>query len=169
MNTTYQGSTICYSTETDVYGQYERKSPTKYNRKCIDGSITGCGNCVGYCQYKEPPGFLTAEQRAKHDCLKKGCFYYVPKPSRIKEDKVLFVDYSEKVFALAKQLTMKYEGMRVMKACKADGRWNLSYVSISNEYPLELVSAEIQKNIGETVAFVNLGYDFDRCVQLIYS
>ena len=59
MNTIYRESTVCYSTETDVYGQYERKSPTKYNRKCIDGSITGCGNCVGYCQYKEHPGFLT--------------------------------------------------------------------------------------------------------------
>ena len=82
---------------------------------------------------------------------------------------MLFVDYSDRVFALAKQLTIKYEGMRVMNACKVNGRWNLSYVSISNDYPLDLVRAEMQKNIGETVAFVNLGYDFDRCVQLIYS
>lgn len=82
---------------------------------------------------------------------------------------MLFVDCSEKVFTLAKQLTERYEGMRVMRASKADNRWNLSYVTISNEYPLELVGAEIQKNIGEAVAFVNLGYDFDRCVQLIYS
>ena len=169
MNIAYQESTVYFSTETDVYGLYERKSPTKYNRKCIDGSITGCGNCVGYCRYKEHPGFLTAEQRTKHDCLKKGCFYYVPKRAHKKESKVLFVDYSERVFALAKQLTERYEGMRVMRVTKANDRWTLSYVTISNEYPLDYVQEEIQKNIGETVAFVNLGYDFERCVQLIYS
>lgn len=29
------------------YSQYEAQSKSKYNRKCIDGKITGCGNCVG--------------------------------------------------------------------------------------------------------------------------
>lgn len=169
MNAIYQETTVCYSTETDVYGQYERKSPTKYNRKCIDGSITGCGNCVGYCQYKEHPGFLTAEQRAKHDCLKKGCFYYIPKPVREKEDKAIFIDYGERVLALAKQFTDCYEGMRVLRATKLDDRWNLSYVTISNDYPLDLIQTKIRNSTGEIVKFVNLGYDYDRCVQLIYS
>lgn len=29
-----------------------------YNRKCIDGKITSCSNCVGYCQYNKHPGFF---------------------------------------------------------------------------------------------------------------
>lgn len=50
-----------------------------HHRRCIDGKNTGCGNCVGYCKYNGHPGYLTKELRKKHDCIKKGCNYYVPK------------------------------------------------------------------------------------------
>lgn len=49
----------------------------KYNRRCIDGTVTGCGKCVGYCAFYEHTGFLTKELRKQHNCLKKGCRYYV--------------------------------------------------------------------------------------------
>lgn len=51
----------------------------KYNRRCIDGKITGCGKCVGYCTFSIHEGFLTKELRKKHNCVKKDCLYYVPK------------------------------------------------------------------------------------------
>ncbi len=51
----------------------------KHIRHCIDGTKTGCGKCVGYCTYYEHTGFLTDSLRKKHNCLKKGCRYYVPK------------------------------------------------------------------------------------------
>ena len=48
-------------------------------RRCIDGTKTGCGKCVGYCTYYEHTGFLTEALRNKHNCLRKGCKYYVKK------------------------------------------------------------------------------------------
>ena len=48
-------------------------------RKCIDGTITGCGKCVGYCRFRDHPGYLTKELRKDHDCIKKGCRYSEPK------------------------------------------------------------------------------------------
>lgn len=74
---------IVYSTETNLYDSLEKHNYSKYNRRCIDGRITGCGNCVGYCQYSEHPGYLTKELRKQHNCINKNCFYYVAKPKRI--------------------------------------------------------------------------------------
>lgn len=73
---------IVYSSAISLYEFYEQQSGHKYNRTCIDGRITSCGNCVGYCQYKEHSGFLTAEQRKKHNCIGKACDYYVAKTKR---------------------------------------------------------------------------------------
>ena len=68
------------------YAFYESKSPAVYSRRCIDGSVVGCSKCVGYCQCGEHPGFLTKEQRKQHDCIKKGCYHYLQKPKRQRED-----------------------------------------------------------------------------------
>ncbi len=62
-----------------TYTTYEAHNRTPHHRRCIDGKTTGCGNCVGYCQYREHPGYLTKELRKKHNCIKKGCRYYLPK------------------------------------------------------------------------------------------
>ena len=68
-----------YSTDISLYDRIEKQNYSRYNRRCIDGRITGCGNCVGYCQYSEHPGYLTKELRKQHNCINKKCFYYVPK------------------------------------------------------------------------------------------
>ncbi len=52
-------------------------SNANHTRRCIDGKITGSGKCVGYCTFYEHEGFLTRQLRQEHDCLKKGCRYYV--------------------------------------------------------------------------------------------
>lgn len=74
---------ITYNIEiTHNYVYYDKIYSSSYNRRCIDGKITGCGNCVGYCTYIEHSGFLTKQQRQEHNCIKKNCFYYLPKPKK---------------------------------------------------------------------------------------
>jgi len=68
---------IIYSTESNTR-VFFTDSPT-HNKRCIDGSITGCGKCIGYCQFREHPGYLTKKLRKEHDCINKGCRYYIPK------------------------------------------------------------------------------------------
>lgn len=46
------------------YSSLDRKQNHTHNRRTIDGSITGCGKCVGYCQFSDHSGFLTKEQQA---------------------------------------------------------------------------------------------------------
>ncbi len=70
-------SEIVYSTTASTYPINNSGAP--HHRRCINGKITGCGNCVGYCKYNGHPGYLTKELRKQHDCIKKGCNYYVPK------------------------------------------------------------------------------------------
>ena len=71
---------IVYTTEVNRYAFFEKRSPSAFTRVCIDGHITGSNKCVGYCQYKEHSGFLTTELLVQHDCIKKGCDYFIAKP-----------------------------------------------------------------------------------------
>lgn len=68
-----------YASINVSYNSYESRMTSPHHRKCIDGGITGCGNCVGYCQFHGHPGYLTKELRKKHNCVIKGCNYYLPK------------------------------------------------------------------------------------------
>ena len=70
-------NTVVYSTEHSGYHMFENKNTPQ--RRCIDGKITGSNKCVGYCRYMGHPGFLTEKNRKEHDCLGKGCHYYVSK------------------------------------------------------------------------------------------
>ena len=75
-----QANTVVYTfIESDLYHYMESKQESPHRRKCIDGSVTGSGNCVGYCRFCEHPGYLTKELRKEHDCIKKGCHYYTAK------------------------------------------------------------------------------------------
>lgn len=72
---------IVYSTDSRTdYFTYEKRVGAVRTRRCIDGVVTGCGKCVGYCSFDGHPGYLTEEHRRKHNCLGKGCFYYFEKP-----------------------------------------------------------------------------------------
>jgi len=65
----------------DQYHQMERRHGRGHDRQLINGRITGCGKCVGYCRFDEHAGFLTKELRQSHDCLGKQCRYYLSKPN----------------------------------------------------------------------------------------
>lgn len=62
-----------------MYRRMERQFGVGATRRLIDGTVTGCNRCVGCCTYREHPGFLTRQQRQAHDCVGKGCYYYLPK------------------------------------------------------------------------------------------
>ena len=74
------------------YEFYERREKSVHTRRCINGKITGCGNCIGFCKCNLHPGFLTRELRKQKNCIKKGCVYYVRKE---KSEKVKIVRISE--------------------------------------------------------------------------
>lgn len=164
--------TTYYACETEAekdYAFYERIYENSRNRRCIDGRITGCGNCVGYCRYAGHSGFLTEKHRSQHNCIEKGCFYYVPKAKRPKSKRFEKLTCRE-LTALATQLTAEYEGMRVMGAAQdQDKCWTVRYVTITNEYPIEALEKRISESIGEVVTMFNLNYDFERAASLIFK
>lgn len=86
------GHKTVYRTNENIYLRMEGNAPSPHHRRCIDGKITGCGKCVGYCRYSEHPGYLTSKHRNEHDCIRKKCFYYVPKK---KETDTVFNTLSE--------------------------------------------------------------------------
>ena len=69
----------CGGEQQTPYQQLEKQYGSGVNRRLINGVTTGCGKCVGFCKYQEHPGFLTKDLRREHNCIGKGCFYYVPK------------------------------------------------------------------------------------------
>ena len=75
-----------------LYQLAERKFGDSHDRRLIDGTITSCGKCVGYCMFQDHPGFLTKQQRQAHNCITKQCMYYAAKPKAEAECSVRFSD-----------------------------------------------------------------------------
>jgi len=158
---------IVYSTVESLYERYEKKCNSKYNRRCIDNSVTGCNRCVGYCQYAEHPGFLTEELRKKHNCLGKQCFHYVAKPKK-KHTPQLIVDLTASILTMVQQVMCQNEFTRVLRVENTEfRRYNAYYVSITSECDFDEYSAQIKNELGVDVDFINLNYDFDKCVALL--
>ena len=154
-----------YSTATSKYEFYERQSHSRYNRRCIDNSITGCNKCVGYCQYNEHPGFLTEKLREQHNCIEKQCFHYIAKPEKKKATQTL-IDLSSPLFA--NKLMSCNECVRVIRVENAEfNRYTAFYVTITNECEFGKYTSQIEKEMGIEVVFVKLNYDFDTCVSLL--
>lgn len=68
---------IIYKNLDDRYTTFEKNSPTKFTHRCIDNSITGCNKCVGYCEYRGHPGFLTRNLIRQYDCINKYMAFYI--------------------------------------------------------------------------------------------
>lgn len=158
---------LIYSTEDNRYVQYEMQSKSRINRRCIDGSFTGCGNCVGYCQYREHPGFLTQKQRKEHNCIDKQCHYYIPKPQRMKQEKS--ENLSSVLLASAKQFEEVVDDLCIINACCNEGTWVIGYVTVFGQYDFSDMEQKIQRETGITVIMKKLDYGFERCVDLICS
>lgn len=156
-----------YSTADNRYEQYEKKCRSKYDRRCIDNSITGCNRCVGYCQYAEHPGFLTEELRKKHNCIGKRCFHYVAKPKK-KNAPHLIVDLTTSILDVAQKAMCQNEFIRVLRVENTEfKKYNAYYVSITSECNFGGYATQIKQELGVEVDFINLNYDFDKCVALL--
>ncbi len=151
------------------YLYFEEKCGNSKNRRCIDGHITGSGNCVGYCMYDVHSGFLTKELREAHNCIENGCLYYLQKTKPIKPQ-IEISNRSSEVVKMASDAISAYEGIRIMDAsANQNGGWFVKYVSITNEYSIETIENRISTLLGESITMVNLNYDFDRATQLIFA
>ena len=156
-----------YSTVESRYEQYEKQCRSKYDRRCIDNTVTGCNKCVGYCQYEEHPGFLTEKLRQEHNCIGKQCFHYVAKPKE-KNTPQLIVDLTSSILSMVHQVMCQNEYARVIRVENAEFRkYNAYYVSITNECKFDRYSSQIKDELGVDVNFINLNYDFDKCVALL--
>ena len=149
------------------YLYYEKKSASKYNRRCIDGRITSCSNCVGYCTYSRHNGFLTKEHYTEHNCNGKGCSCFLPKIKAEEPQRCIHAPSSE-IVKLASEATSGLEGIRIMDAVKrSSGGWFVKYVCITNEYSIKAISNAISALVGEEITMIQLNYSFDRAAHLI--
>ena len=162
---------ILCSTEINQYVLYEKAEHSLYERHCIDGKIVGCSKCCGYCQCEEHPGFLTEKLRNQHNCIAKQCFHYIGKPKKEKSTLQKTHDRSSLILSLAKQISDKDEGVRVLRveSGKVLNHYTAFFVTITNDYSFEEYIEEIYQSIGVCVAFRKLDYDFDKCVALIQA
>ena len=150
------------------YTYLDKVQGSDHRRHCIDGRITGRGNCVGYCQFTKHPGFLTARHCAEHHCTEKGCHYFLPKP---KQEKVAAKchDTGTEIVMIATLAISAFEGMKIMRADKADDGWRLKYITLSDAYPISRIAENISEAVGEAVVMIRLDYDFELTAQLIFS
>ncbi len=149
------------------YEEMEVRYSDGFNRRCIDGRVTGCGKCVGYCQYQSHPGFLTEELRRKHQCLEHCCHYYLQKPERQKNVKEIAP--AIRLMSLTSEFCEKMEGMRVLRALEEKNGWVLNYVTLTNEYPLDRIAGLLTQIWGKSVRFRRLNLDYETCANLIFQ
>ena len=156
---------IAYTTEINLYAEYEKRSPSRTTRRCIDGKITGSGNCVGYCEYVDHPGFLTAKQRKEHDCINKKCNCYIPKPHTPRRN----IPEAEPsmILQLAQQSVAEYDDLRIINARRSNQTWIIGYITVFGEYNFTAIEEQIQKEVGVAVSMQKLNYSFERCVELM--
>lgn len=133
---------VVYSTTDNRYEKYEKQCRSKYDRRCIDNTITGCNKCVGYCQYEGHSGFLTEELRKEHNCIGKQYFHYVVKPKK-KTSPQLIVDSTSSILSMVQRIMCQNEYARVIRVENAEFRkYNAYYISITNECDFDRYSSQ---------------------------
>lgn len=136
-----------------------------YNRRCIDGSVHGCGVCKGYCSFHEHPGYLTEKHMTDHQCIEKGCYYLVQK-EKSKRPKKPF-DNSTELIRMAKIETSSMEGLKVLRAeHTGQNKWTVYYIAIAS-YFLGGVEASLSSIRRETIRFKKLPYSFENAARII--
>lgn len=157
---------ISYTGAYEEYQKMEARYGDGHNRKCIDGRITGCGKCVGYCKYEGHPGFLTEGQRVSHNCIGNECKYYIPKPERVRSLPKM-TDPAKILLDLVREAVSSMEGLKVTRVRNDNGSWVANYVTISNDYQLDQIERNVNRQSGLKFRFNRLNLDFDTCVQIV--
>lgn len=160
-----QTNLVYSSASVRDYTFYNNRNPYDYNRRAIDGRIVGCGKCVGYCQYREHPGFLTESLRKEHNCIKKQCDYYLSKPtqSRTKIKKLSILN-------LIEPFMTQYDGLKIIRAESDDNdTWNCYYITITNSYSETDIESILFQQTAHTVRLIRLNLDYEVCAKLIMN
>ncbi len=144
------------------------KKADRHVRRCINGVKTGCNKCVAYCRYDGHPGFLTEKQRKEHNCIEKGCHYYVAKERanepRHKNECEAYLQLIKSIIENSRTIS---EGVRVVRVEHTlNLQYTAYYVTITNQYSFASCSKFIQDKLGIQVDFSRLQYDFDACAAL---
>ena len=151
------------------YSYYDSKQNHTHNRRCIDGTVIGCGKCVGYCQFLGHSGFLTKQQRKEHNCIGKGCYYYLPKP-KSERTKSNIKSLTNEIIQKSSEVIANLEGIKIIRAEEiTQGGWKLKYVTLTNDYSIADLEKLISSVLGQKAVMQRLNYDFEIAAQLIYS
>lgn len=165
---TVRDNDMCvYSSEYNRYEKFGSLDTSEHNCVCIDGTVCGCGKCVGYCQFSGHRGFLTQKLRKEHNCIKKNCIYYVGR-EKSRKTHISLTDKSSDLLEKARKASENIEGFRFIKA-KQDDYFNyiLYYVTITDCYDLEDISGNLENMTDCKYSFEKLDYSFDKCAELI--
>lgn len=154
--------------EASLYREVENKTIKNFNLRCIDGSIHGCGKCVGYCSYDGHAGFLTAEMQKEHQCIAKGCFHHSPKPAaqkRLHDNSSL----QKRILSIAQAATMAMEGLRVIRVVVESNANCVVYYATIAEYDVSPVAKEITASTKCQATMKQIPCDFDVAIALVMS
>ena len=77
-------------------------------------------------------------------------------------------DMKSEIITAATRVISAFEGMKIMRADKANDGWQLKYITISDAYPISRIEKNISEVIGETVVMINLNYDFETAAALLF-
>jgi len=151
------------------FNTYDRRYHSTYNRKCFDGTITGVGKCVGYCEYNEHPGFINEALEKKHRCVEKNCSYFIPKQKNKVLGRAKSNGDEDEMISIASKETSDMEGLRVMRASKNDaGEWTVYYIAIA-EYSLREAADRIERQLCKKIGFSKLPYKYEIAANLIFG
>ena len=155
--------------ETSLYREVERETIRNFNLRCIDGSLHGCGRCMGYCAYDGHAGFLSAELQDEHQCIEKGCFYHSSKPKArrsLHDNRKLL---QRRILLTAQDATAAMEGLCVIRvAIEPDAICVVYYAAIA-QYDVAPIAEAIAASTGYQVTMKQIPCDFDVAVALVMS
>lgn len=155
--------------ETSLYREVERETIRNFNLRCIDGSLHGCGRCVGYCTYDGHAGFLTAELQGEHQCIEKGCFYHFSKPKAQRNLRDNNKSLRRRILLTAQDATAAMEGLRVIRAAVEPDATCVVYYAAIAEYDVAPIVEAIAASTGCQVTMKQIPCDFDVAVALVMS
>ena len=142
---------------------------TIHRNRCIDGNVTGQSCCVGYCKFKEHAGFLTQQNRKEHNCIGKGCNYYVPKEKTNYTNSIIISapNYCDDILKLAQSLT-KDDAVFITRVIR-NGlfEYSIEFFSITNERVIEKHIEAINDYFGVEINLKQKNYDYEICVNLM--
>lgn len=154
---------------TSLYREIEKKTIRNFNLRCIDGSVHGCGRCVGYCSYDGHAGFLTPELQKTHQCIEKGCYYHYPKPAAQKRSHDNNRASQKRILSIAQAATATMEGLRVIRVSIEPNTRCIVYYAAIAEYDISSVADEIAADTEFQICMKQIPCDFNAAVALVMS